>query len=130
MQEDDKVSEAVRRDEKFRKATNDGRSFKEVVEGLPHHLKVDDWVMKNPKKMANFDAKKNRMKFDKMNLKGMVWRVVEEIFNSTNMQEVKRKLGVVIEEVINTIHRDEDIMVELLDCRKEDEEPRMEGKDE
>ena len=130
MQEDDKVSEAVRRDEKFRKATNDGRSFKEVVEGLPHHLKVDDWVMKNPKKMANFDAKKNQMKLDKMNLKGMVWRVVEEIFNSTNMQEVKRKLGVVIEEVINTIHRDEDIMVELLDCRKEDEEPRMEGKDE
>ena len=101
-----------------------------MVEGLPHHLKVYDWVMNNPWKMADSYVDKNRMKLDKMNLKGMVWKVVEEIFNSTNMEEVKWKLGVLIEEAINAIHRDGDIMVESLDRRKEDEKLRMEGKDE
>ena len=46
------------------------------------------------------------------------------------MEEIKQKLGVFIEEVISVIHGDEDIMVELIGRRKEDEEQQMEGKDE
>ena len=74
------------------KDTNDGRSFKEVVEVLPHHLKADDRVMKNHRNMAVSNDDKNRKKLKKMNLKGMIWRLVDEILNSANMEEVKRKL--------------------------------------
>ena len=35
----DQVSKSVGRESKHRKTTNDGRSFKEVVEGLHHHMK-------------------------------------------------------------------------------------------
>ena len=72
LQKGEKVSEAVGREEKSMKALVNGRSFKEVLEGLPHHLKVDEWVSKNPRKMAGSDVEKNIWKVDKMFFKEMV----------------------------------------------------------
>ena len=51
----------------------------------------------------------------------MVWRLVDEIFSPPNLQEVKLKLGVVIGNALNAIHRDEETMVASHACGKEDE---------
>ena len=102
LQESKIGSEMVGREEKCRKVTINGRSFKEAMEGSSSYQKIDDWVMENPRRMAESDADKNRIKLDKHDL-----------------EEVKRKLGVVIDETINTIQRDKDTMVASLDCTKE-----------
>ena len=65
---------------------------------------------------------KNKSQLDKINLKGMVWRLVEEIFSPTNMEEVKRKLDGVIDEAIYAIQRDEEVSITLNGHRKEDDE--------
>ena len=62
LQEANKVSKAVGREEKYTKDTNDGRTFKEVVEGLPHHSKAVDWVMKNHRNTVISFVDKNRIK--------------------------------------------------------------------
>ena len=124
------VSESVEREEKCRKAANGGRSFKEVVEGLPHHKEVDDRTIINPKCLVESGDDQPRMELVKLNLKGMVWRMIEEIFKSTNMEEIKHKLGVWMEEVINVIQREEIILTKLLGCKKIEEESCLEGKDE
>ena len=64
-----------------------------------------------------------------MNLKGTIWRVVEEFFKSTYVEEIKRKLGIVIEEAINVIQRDDVILKEPIGCRKGDKEMQLEGVD-
>ena len=65
---------------------------------------------------------KNKSQLDKINLKGMVWRLVEEIFSPTNMEEVKRKLDGMIDEAIYAIQRDEEVSITLNGHRKEDDE--------
>ena len=45
----------------------------------------------------------------------MVSRLVEEILNSADMEEAKRKIAIVIEETINVIQRDEDFMADSFD---------------
>ena len=54
----------------------------------------------------------------------MAWRLVEEIFAPTNLEEVKQKLGAVIGNAL-AIHRDVKTMDDSQVCRKEEEEPRM-----
>ena len=102
-------------EENYRKAINGERSFKEVVEGLPHHQQVEDWTLKNPNKVEASDGAKNRTELDMLKLKGMVLRLVEEILNSADMEEAKRKIAIVIEETINVIQRDEDFMADSFD---------------
>lgn len=46
------------------------------------------------------------------------------------MEEIKQKIGVVCEEVINAIQRNEDEKVDSVDYKKIDEEPRLDGEDE
>ena len=101
--------------------------LKAMVEGSSHHLKVDNWVTKNPWKIVDTDTDTDQRKLDKKCLEEMVWRLVEEIFNPTILEEVKQKLSVGIG---NVIHRDEETMVASHACRKEDEGSRTEGKDE
>ena len=81
-------------------------------------------------KMGGPDVFKNKRQLDKMNLKGMVWRLVKEIFSPTNMEEVKRKLDGGIGEVIYAIQRDKETTGASNSRRKEDEEQRMEERDE
>ena len=52
----------------------------------------------------------------------MVWRLVEEIFNPINLEEVKRKLDLVIGNVLNLVYRDKVTLAVLHACRKEVEE--------
>ena len=40
---------------------------------------------------------------DKKRLEGMVWRLIEEIFNPSNMEEVKQRLALVVIEVLNVV---------------------------
>lgn len=63
---------------KYMKDTKDGRSFKEVVKGLPHHPKANDWVKEHHRIMAASGDDKNRKKLEKE----MIWRLVKEILNS------------------------------------------------
>ena len=59
----------------------------------------------------------------------MVWRLVEEIFNPINLEEVKRKLDLVIGNVLNLVHRDKVTLAVSHACRKEVEESQKKGKD-
>ena len=91
LQEGDNDSEGVGIVKKSVKVLIVARSFKEVVEGLSQHLKVGHWMTKNTRKMVGTDANKDRKKLDKECLEGMTPRLVEEIFSSTNPEEVKWK---------------------------------------
>ena len=102
-------------EENYRKAINGERSFKEVVEGLPHHQQIEDWMLKNPTKVEASNGAKNRMELDMLKvtkLKGMVLRVVEEVFKSDNMEEFKRNLGFLMVEALNEFLRNEDFLAE------------------
>ena len=52
---------------------------------------------------------------------------MENILNLANMEEVKQKIGVVIEKVIVAIKGDEDAMAVSVDCRKKWDKLRMES---
>ena len=56
----DKVFESIRRKEKYKLATNERRSFKEVVEDLPH-----------PGTLVDSIDEELRMKLDKLNINGV-----------------------------------------------------------
>lgn len=64
-----------------------------------------------------------------MRLKKMVWRVVDENFKTINLEQLKLKLGALLEEAINEIQRDKIFSKELLGCWKKEDETRMQGKD-
>ena len=119
--------ELVGRTEKHRLDTNDGRSYKEVVEGVPNLSKVDEWGMIKPRAVAAYMDDESRKEFEKMNIKGLVWRVVEEISHPTNVEKVRQKLGTWIEEAINESHR-EVISGDESRCRRvEGEDQQREG---
>ena len=84
-----------------RKVTNRGRSFKEVVKGLTHLLEADDRTRRNSRYVDKSGVDMFRMELDEMILKKMVWRVVDENFKTINLEQLKLKLGALIEEAIN-----------------------------
>ena len=130
LQEAEKVADAtVEKEDKYRKVTNVGRSYKEVVESRPQNLKLDGWRLKNPRILTGSESHLNRMKNDRMNLKGMIWEVVEEFFSSDNMEGIKQKLGILIEEALRVINKDEGTVTKLIGCRNEDEEQRSDGEE-
>ena len=45
------------------------------------------------------------------------------------MEEVKRKIGVVVEEVMDAFQRDDGFMTSSCECRKKGEKLRMEGEE-
>ena len=81
-----KEAESVRGSDKYRINTRDRRSFKEVVEDLSQHSKLDGWGMEKNRTVAVSTVDKYEMQLEKVKLKGMVWRLVEEIFNSINLK--------------------------------------------
>ena len=91
LQETGKASKPVWR--KHRKGKYGEMSFKEVVAGLPLLLKVEDQALKNHIRVEDSDDTKEILELDKLNIKGMVWKVVEEVFKSSNIEELKRKIG-------------------------------------
>ena len=86
--------------------------------------------MPHPRTLVDSIDDEIRMELDKLNIKELVWRVMEEIFHPTNLEEIKCTLATLMEESINVSHRDEYTMVESRGCRKEDEEQQLERKDE
>ena len=128
--EEEEVSEAVGRKEKFLKNMTSVRCYKEVVQGVPNKLKDEHWASKNPRNMVRPDVVWNKRQPNKMNLKGMFWRLTAEIFCLTNMEKVKQKLGVLVDEANNEIFRDEESSAAPPDRKKDDEVQQMEGRDE
>ena len=61
------------------------------------------------------------MLVEKVKLKGMVWRLVEEIFKSIKMEEIKLRLRTLLEGVIHAVE------AEHPGCRKENDETLTEG---
>ena len=118
LQETGKAFEPMWREHRKGKYTE--RSFKEVVAGLPFLLKAQDQVLKNHNSVEDSNDTKERLELDKLNIKGMVWRVVEEVFKLGNIEELKRKIGDLMEEAL---------MVEPLVHKETVEVPRMKGKE-
>ena len=129
MQETVEVSEAEGRKVKLRNGKKDGRSFKEVVVGTPQHSNVNDWLEENLASKAVPDLQNNGRKVEKLCMKEMIWSLVEEIFNSTNIEKIKQKIGVVFEEAFNAIKGREVAMDVLVDCRKIEEKLQKERGD-
>ena len=128
MQDKGKYSKAVRVGN-YMIATKERRSFKEVVEGFPNLPKEDDWMKENNRMMVESSDIMKKAKLEMINLKGLIGRLVEEIFNSENLVEIKRIIGVVCEEAIIAIQK-KDGKIEPIDHRKVDEDPRLSREDE
>ena len=73
---------------------------------------------------------KNKGRLDKSYLKGLCWRLLEEIFSLNNVKEVKRRLDGVIDEMILKFHQEEEFMNNSDVYWKEDEMQRTNAKDE
>ena len=121
---------AVEKEEKHMKDTNVGRSYKEVVVGMQHHPNIDGRMSKKQNNTAVADDGEDETKLDRMNIKGMVSKVVEEILRSTNLKEAKRKITIMIEEPISVIKRNENFWVDEADQMKEEMKNWLEGEDE
>ena len=80
--------------------------------------------MKNTRTLASSNAEEHKRQIEKMNLKGLVWRVIEEIFNSVNLEEIKRNLG---DLMVGAIHV---VEFEQIEYRKKPEKQWKEGDDE
>ena len=130
MQETNAESEAKGRKEKLRNGKNDGRSFKEMVVGTSQHLKVIDRLKVNQNLEVGLDNENYGRELEKKSIKGLIWKLVEKVLNSANIEEIKQKFGVVIEEVINAIRGRQDAMDVLVDWRKGGEKMLMESGDE
>ena len=128
MQEEENESKAVGRAVKIIKATNGGRSFKEVVEGLSRNIEKDDWAKDNHRSIEGFGVGMNRNETEMMNLKEMTWRLVDEIFKAASREEVIRNIGSVFVEMISELKK-KVVLADLGDCRntgeKEEDEPRV-----
>ena len=101
--ETEKAEEQVRDNEKIRTNTRDGRSFKEVVEGWTQHPKIDDRLRRYTSIMEDPSDDENSRQLEKVKLKGMVKGLIGEIFNSNNLEGIKRRVGTVLEEVNHAV---------------------------
>ena len=130
LRSDIKSQVAMSREEISMASAVKGRSFKEVVSGMPHSPKVDEWAGDNQEKLVSPDTGKNSRRGDMMSLKGMIWKVMDEIFRPTIMGEMRQKLQGVVNEVVDAIQREEEIVMDSSNCMMEDEEQRRKGGDE
>ena len=110
--------------------TLNGRSFKDVVKGLQYSMKEREVESKDSGSLADHGIKKNIGRPHKMSLKGLCWRLLEGIFSSNNIKEVRRRLDGVIDQVISNIHWEEKIMNCSDGYREEEELQRIESKEE
>ena len=101
----------------------DRRSFLEMVEGVPTTSKAECLRTENNTSVGAPSCNELNVLLEKLNLKEMVWRLVEEIFKSIKLEEIKQRLGTLLEMVIHAIQ------VELSGCRKENDEKQMEGRE-
>ena len=88
----------------------DGRSFKEVVEGLSQYLDGEDKEANGLGKAKTPYIDKDQRHLDFKCLEGLVGRLVDVIFNPTISEEVKQKYEIEIAEALNMFLRGEDAM--------------------
>ena len=93
LQEDNKLKEKVWVEGNHRETVKGWISFKEVVVGVTQHQRSNDWELKLVSSMANEDGDRN---LNKVNLKDLVVRVVEEVCKPGNMEEIMQNIGVVV----------------------------------
>ena len=99
-QEGNKLMEKVWIEGNHKETIKGGRRFKEVVVGDTQHQNTGDWELKLASNMANVDGARN---IDKVNLKDLVVKVVEEICKPGNMEDIKRNIGVVVISVLKEL---------------------------
>ena len=80
--------------------------------------------------MQDSESNRTNKQLDEARLKEMALKVVEEVFQSENLAEVKRMLVVVIVEVMNKLQREGTILNEAPIYVKEAVEPRMNRQEE
>ena len=125
IEEDNGPKLSLRSEEIQWKNANGERTFKEVLLNLPTHQKREAWVRKSNIKMQDSESNRTNKQLDEVRLKKMALKVVEEVFQSENLAEVKCMLVVVIVEVMNKLQREGTILNEALIYVKEAVEPRM-----
>ena len=87
-----------------------GRKLNDVVKELLYSMKKKEGESRDEGEKADLDRVKNKGMLDKRYLKRLCWRLLEEIFSSNNVKEVKRRLGGVIDEMILKFHQEEEFM--------------------
>ena len=127
---EDTFSETMGKEDRSLAAVVNRRSFKDVLNGDPHQMKRTEWVSNNSGNRTEPEAFKNMGKFDKMLIKGMLWRLVEEVFSPNNMKVVKQRLDGVIDEVIYGLQQEEETVEVSYGCSKEDGLQQKKGKEE
>ena len=108
LQEDNKLMEKVWIEGNHKENVKGGRSFKEVVVGVTQHQRTDDWELKLASSLANEDGARN---LNKVNLKDLVVRVVEEVCKPGSMEEIKQNIGVVVVTVLKELLGEEEFLV-------------------
>ena len=103
MAENTKVTESDGDEEKHGAKIRDGISFKDVVEGHPENAKTDGWQKEKTYTILNHGAKEHNRQSDLVKLKGVVWNVVEEIFNSNKLEEIKCFFVTFLEEAAHVV---------------------------
>ena len=82
--------ETVRNKENSSASMVKGRSFKDVIKGVPLHTKDTEGESKEEGEKAELDRMKFKGRTDMRYLKGLCWRLLEEVFSSNNVEEMKR----------------------------------------
>ena len=107
-----------------RMISRDGRSFKEVVMDVPKQVKEDSWRLRNFKSEVVSEAGESRRQRGKVRLKKLAWSLVDEIFESGNVEESLRNIGALLEVTLQTLE------VDSSGCRKAFEQERKNGEKE
>ena len=97
MAETMKETDATGEEENHGSNKRDGRSFKDVVEGRPQYANTVGCLKGKAKIVSDSKVNEHSKKIEMVNLKGIVWSVVEEIINSTKLEEIIRNLGALLE---------------------------------
>ena len=95
------LSEPKEREDKSLSAMVNRRSFKDVVKGPLHNLREPEGNSKNLEIKEIPDVDMYKSETDKMLLKEIFWRLIEEVFSPNNKKELMRRLDEVIDGVMH-----------------------------
>ena len=124
---EDKDKIPVRNEENDWKTQNGMRSYKEAVLGVPNQQRREAWVRKRTDAEQDKEPVRVNKEIDNSNLNVVVARVVEEMFRSENLTEMKRIFANVMIETMKNIQGEEVNEVRDLVHSKNDEKTRVNG---
>ena len=93
-----------------------------MLEGVTHHLKIEEGAKEKSKNIVALGPVNNGEKLESAKLKELIWKMIDEILNLGTIEEIKRNAIVLLEGAVNVFQGEGVTMDGSVVCRKKNEE--------